>query len=153
MYSGCVCVIHFVCTVLITSVDRQMMSTGNCFCLFWRFRLSFNSLACSRCEAEEQWVGSRINASSDSVASLFSLPRCFFICPIALWLEKIDADTLTLAWRNSVAFSRAERSAVFYHSGVDCIFPCGPKHVFFYPCTTCCIQAFLSPALEKQLCL
>lgn len=35
---------------------------------------------------------------------LFSLPRCFFICSIALWLEKIDADTLTLAWRNSVAF-------------------------------------------------
>lgn len=36
-----------------------------------------------------------------------------------LWLEETE-----------LPFSRAERSAVFYQSGVDCIFPCGPKPIF-----------------------
>lgn len=72
-------------------------------------------------------------AALDDSVLLFSLRlcRCYFICSIALWLEKIDAINLTLAWRNWVAFSRAERPAVFYQSRVF-FSPCGPKHLFFY---------------------
>lgn len=60
----------------------------------------------------------------------YSLCRCFFICSIALWLEKIDAVKLTLAWRHWVAFSRAERSAVFYQSGVDLLSMWTKTHFF-----------------------
>lgn len=82
--------------------------------------------------------------------NLCFLCRCFFIRSIALWLEKIDAVKLTLAWRKWVAFSHAERSAVFYQSGGDVNFPCGPKPTFLYWCTTWCIRAFCRQHLKNS---
>lgn len=60
---------------------------------------------------------------------------------------------VTLAWRNSVAFCRAERSAVFLSFWCGLYLSMWTKTHFYISVRHVMYSGFLSPALEKQLCL
>lgn len=74
----------------------------------------------------------------------YFLPRCFFICSIALWLEKIDADKwlwLEVTQLPFLVLGVPLFSIILW----TLISPCGPKHFLLE--YDMLYSGFLSPAL------
>lgn len=82
----------------------------------------------------------------------YFLCRCFFICPIALWLEKINADKLL--WLEETQLPFLVLSALLF--SIILVWTVSfhvDQNAFFKLVYDMLYSGFLSPALEKQLCL
>lgn len=77
------------------------------------------------------------------------LHRCFFICSIALWLEEVDADRLP--WLEETQLPFLVLSALLF--SIVLVYLSMWTKTHFLLVYNMLYSGFLSPALEKQLCL